>query len=137
MGIRHERTNVDIPQINGITERINRTLMELVRAMLKSAKLPERFWAEAVITTCYIKNRVIHSSINDVPERIWTGHRPNVKHLKAYGCLAYAYINKQGRHKLDSRGRECIFVGYSSQTKGYRLWDPIKCDILQTKCRIC
>lgn len=133
MGIKHERTNVDTPQMNGIAERINRTLLDLVRAMLKSAELPERFWAEAVVTACYIKNRDIHSSINDVPERIWTGNKPSVKHLKVYGCLAYAYIIKQGRQKLDSRGRECILVGYSTQTKGYRLWDPIKGDIIQTK----
>lgn len=133
VGIKHERTNVDTPQMNGIAERINRTLLDLVRAMLKNAELPERFWAEAVVTACYIKNRVIHSSINDIPESIWTGHKPSVKHLKAYGCLAYAHVNKQGRHKLDSRGKECILVGYSSQTRGYRLWDPIKCDIIHTK----
>lgn len=133
MGIKHERTNVDTPQMNGIAERINRTLLDLVRAMLKNAELPERFWAEAIVTACYIKNRVIHSFVNDIPESIWTGNKPSVKHLKVYGCLAYAHITKQGRHKLDSRGKECIFVGYSNQTKGYRLWDPIKRDIIQTK----
>lgn len=63
MGIKHERTNVDTPQMNGIAERINRTLLDLVRAMLKNAELPERFWAEAIVTACYIKNRVIRSLV--------------------------------------------------------------------------
>lgn len=101
--------------------------------MLKSAELSERFWAEALVTACYIKNRVIHSFVNDIPERIWIGNEPSVKHLKVYGCLAYAHINKQGRNKLSSRGKECILIGYSNQTKGYRLWNPIKCDVIQTK----
>jgi len=122
--------------MNGVAERINRTLFNLVRAMLKNAKLPERFWAEAVVTACYIRNRVIHSSINDIPERLWTGNKPSVKHLKVYGCLAYAYDYKQSKHKLESRGRECILVGYSSQTKGYRLWDPIKGHNTNKTCRI-
>jgi len=65
MEIKHKRTNVDTPQINGIAERINRTLLDLVRAMLKSVELPERFWAEAVIVS-YIENRVIRSSIDDI-----------------------------------------------------------------------
>jgi len=65
-GVKHECTNVDTPQMNGIAERINRTLLDLVRAMRKDAELSKKFWAEAIIT-CYIRNRVIHSSI---PERI-------------------------------------------------------------------
>jgi len=133
MGIKHERTNVDTPQMNGVAERINRTLLDLVRAMLKNAELPQRFWAETVVTACYIKNRVIHSSINNIPEKIWTGNKPSVKHLKVYDCLVYAHIIKQGRHKLDSRRKECILVGYSNLTKRYRLWDPTKGDIIQTK----
>lgn len=134
LGIKHERTNTYTPQMNGVAERINRTLLDMARAMLKTAQLPERFWAEALLSACYIKNRVTHSEITDnVPEGIWTENRPSVKHLKTYGCLAYAHIPKQKRNKLDSRAKECIFVGYSNQTKGYRLWDPVVDDVIQTK----
>lgn len=58
VGIKHERSNVESPQMNGIAERINRTLMDLVRSMLKSAKLLQKFWAEAVVTATYIRDRV-------------------------------------------------------------------------------
>nr|XP_034195290.1 uncharacterized protein LOC117611448 [Osmia lignaria] len=50
LGIKHERTCVETPQMNGVAERLNRTLMDMVRAMLKSAKLPSSFWAEATST---------------------------------------------------------------------------------------
>lgn len=60
LGIRHERTNVGTPQMNGVAERANRTLMDLVRSMLASAHLPQNFWGEAVVTAAYIRNKVPH-----------------------------------------------------------------------------
>lgn len=60
-GIKHEIFNVETSQINGIAERINRTFIDLVKSMLKSAKLPQKFWAEAVMTAAYIRDRVGHS----------------------------------------------------------------------------
>lgn len=77
LGIRHEKTNVYTPQMNGVAERVNRTMLDMVRAMLETAKLPDRFWAEALATACYIKNRIMHSAINDnTPGGIWTGNKP-------------------------------------------------------------
>ncbi|CAK9816510.1 Retrovirus-related Pol polyprotein from transposon TNT 1-94 [Anthophora quadrimaculata] len=134
LGIKHERSNVDTPQMNGVAERINRTLLELTRSSLKSAHLPKRFWAEAVTTAAYIKNRVCHTAINDkVPLAVWIERTPSVRHLKVYGCLAYARLPEQGRRKLNDRAVECIFVGYATQTRGYRLWYPQKDDIITTK----
>lgn len=134
VGIKHERSNVETPQMNGVAERINRTLLDLTRSMLKSAQLPQKFWAEAVTTAAYIRNRVCHSSIEDqVPFTVWTGRTPSVRHLKVYGCLAYARLPDQGRRKLDDRAVECIFIGYANQTKGYRLWCPQKGDVITTK----
>lgn len=76
----------------------------------------------------------MHSKLNnEVPENVWTGNKPSVKHLKIYGCLAYAHLPKENRRKLEPRTRECIFIGYSNQTKGYRLWDPVIEDVIQSK----
>lgn len=134
LGIKHERSCVETPQMNGIAERINRTLMDLVRSMLTSAKLPPSFWAEATSAAAYIRNKMIHANLEDgVPEGIWNGKPPSVRHLKAYGCLAYAHLPHQGRKKLDPRARACTLVGYSNQTKGYRLWDNEKKEVIQTK----
>lgn len=121
-GIKHERTYVETPQMNGVAVRANRTLLDMVRSMLTSAKLLQTFWAEAVAATAYVRNRMTHSNVNDgVPEGIWIGRQPSVRHLKVFGCLAYAHLLAQGKKKLDPRGRTCVFVGYSNRTKGYRL----------------
>jgi len=134
MGIKHKRTCVETPQMNGVAERVNRTLMDMVRSMLSSSKLPTSFWTEATSAAAYAKNRMTHSSLdNRVPEGIWTERPPSVKHLKVYGCLAYAHLPTQGRRKIDPRAVQCILVEYSNQTKGYRLWDPKKKQIIQTK----
>jgi len=99
--------------------------------MLKSACLPQKFWAEA-INTAY--NRVCHSTINDqIPFTVWSERVPSVRHLKVYGCLAYARLPDQGRKKFDDRAVECILVGYAAQTKGYRLWCPRRGDMITTK----
>ena len=133
-GIKHEKSNVETPQMNGVAERINRTLLDLTRSMLKSAYLPPKFWTEAVTTAAYIKNRVCHSTIRDqIPFTVWTEKIPSVRHLKAYGCLAYARLPDQGRKKLDDKAAECIFVGYATQTRGYRLWCPQKEYVIITK----
>ncbi len=64
LGVEHEVTPPYTPQYNGIAERINRTLMEMARAMLSQAGLPHSFWAEAVVVACYLKNKCPHSALD-------------------------------------------------------------------------
>lgn len=74
LGIKHERANVETPQMNGVAECINKTLLNLTRTMLKPSRLPQKFWTEAVTTASYIKNRVGHSATKGaVPLTLWTG----------------------------------------------------------------
>lgn len=91
--------------------------------MLYTAKLQKRFWAEAVITAAYILNRSPHFNLEKTSEEIWSGLRPNVKHLKVFGCVAYSHIPKQQRKKFDKQSEKSIFVGYSETTKGFRLYN--------------
>ena len=58
------------------------------------------------------------------PYQAWTGEKPTVSHLRVFGCAAYAHIPKDERQKLDPKARKCIFLGYGTETKGYRLFDP-------------
>ncbi|UYV79479.1 hypothetical protein LAZ67_17002785, partial [Cordylochernes scorpioides] len=134
LGIKHERTNVYSPQMNGVAERVNRTLLDMARACLHSANLPQRFWAEAVNTAAYIKNKCYNSALKDkVPDGLWLERNPSVRHLKAFGCLAYSHIPRERRRKLDHRACRCILVGYSTQTRGYRLWCPELQKVIETK----
>lgn len=124
-GIRHEKTVPRTPQHNGVAERMNRTIVEKVRCMLSMAGLPKPYWAEAVLTTCYLINRSPSVPLNfEVPEKIWTGKCVNYSHLRVFGCKAFVHVSKELRQKLDFKASTCIFLGYGDQEFGYRLWDP-------------
>ena len=124
-GVRHELTVPKTPEQNSVAERMNRTLVETVRAMLADTKLPHKFWAEAVSTAVYLRNRSPSKAVKGMtPYEAWTGERPNVNHLRAFGCAVHAHISKDERRKLDPKSRKCILLGYGTTTKGYRLYDP-------------
>ena len=61
-GIHHELTVPKIPEQNGVAERLNRTLVEIARSMLLDAKLPKKYWGEAVCTAVYLKNDVLQNA---------------------------------------------------------------------------
>ncbi|KAJ0795409.1 putative RNA-directed DNA polymerase [Helianthus annuus] len=124
-GIHHQLTTSYTPQQNGVAERKNRTLMELSRSMLKMKKLPNSYWAEAVACATYLLNRATTKSVQDVtPHEAWSGNKPSVDHLRIFGSIAYSHIPKQHRGKLDDKVEKTIFIGYSENSKGYRLYNP-------------
>ncbi len=133
-GIRHERTVPKSPEQNGIAERMNRTLVETLRSMLVDAKLPQAFWAEAVSTAVYLRNRSPTKAIEDMtPFEAWMKQKPQVEHLRVFGCDAYAHVAKDERKKLDSKSRKCIFLGYGEETKGYRLYDSSRSRVIYSR----
>ncbi|KAF8365039.1 hypothetical protein HHK36_032960 [Tetracentron sinense] len=62
---------------------------------------------------------------NKTPQEAWSGYKPSVSHLKIFGCIAYAQVPKAKRKKLDDRGEKCIFIGYSEESKAYKLYNPL------------
>ena len=123
-GIKHELTIPKCPEQNGVAERFNRTLVEMVRSMLADSELPKSFWAEALATAAYLRNRSPTKSVEGkTPYEALYGEKPKVGHLRVFGCTAYPHIPKDERRKLDAKTRKCIFLGYSSNRKGYRLYD--------------
>jgi transposase InsO family protein len=123
-GIVRHRTCTGTPQQNGVAERMNRTLCDRARSMLSHAGVSKDFWAEAICTACYLVNRSPSMAIgNKTPLEVWSGSPAGYKHLRVFGCPAYAHV-KDG--KLEPRARKCIFLGYEAGVKGYRLWctDP-------------
>lgn len=123
-GVRHELTVPKTPQQNGVAERMNRTLVEAVRSMLSDAKLPKKFWAEALSTAVYLRNRSPTTTVQGkTPFEAWTKEKPDVGHLKVFGCLCFAHVAKDERQKFDAKARKCIMLGYGTETKAYRLYD--------------
>ena len=99
--------------------------------MLLNAKLPRKFWAEAISTAVHLRNRCPTKAVKGMtPYEAWHGKKPKVEYLR---CDAYAHIPKDERSKLDSKARKCILLGYSQETKGYRLYDPIRQKVLYSR----
>ena len=92
--------------------------------MLADANLPQKFWAEAVTTAAYLRNRSPTKAVKQrTPFEAWTGAKPRVDHLRRFGCAAYSHIPKDERKKLESKSRKCLLLVYGTETKGYRLYD--------------
>ncbi|RVW39978.1 Retrovirus-related Pol polyprotein from transposon TNT 1-94 [Vitis vinifera] len=76
-GITSQLSTPGMPQQNGVVERRNRTLMEMVRSMTSYSDLPISFWGHAIETAAYILNLVPSKSVPKTPTELWTGqHEP-------------------------------------------------------------
>lgn len=107
---------------NGVVELMNRTLLERACFMLSNAGLGNEFWADAICTACYLVNRSPSIAIEcKTPEEVWSDTLVDYSRLRIFGCPAYAHVNES---KLKSRAKKCIFLGYVSRVKGFRLWCP-------------
>ena len=132
-GIRHQKTPPKTPQLNGLAERMNRTLVERVRCLLSHAELPMSFWGEALNTAVNVLNLSPCVPLQfDIPDRVWSGKDVSYDHLRVFGCRV-VHIPKDERSKLDVKTKECIFLGYSQDEFGYRLYDPVSKKIVRSR----
>ena len=82
------------PQQNGVSEQLNRTLLEAARLMLSHADLSNAYWAEAVATATYLRNRMVTSALKSgqTPYQLWYGKKPSLRHVRVFGCTVYTHI---------------------------------------------
>lgn len=129
-GIVLETTGIYTPEQNGRCERDNRTIVESARAMLYTNDLPLYLWAEAVNTSVYLLNRTSTTQTKgSTPFEKWTGKKPNLQHVRTYGCDAYLHTPTSLRKKLDQKSEKLILVGYDNNSTNYRLYNPITNEI--------
>lgn len=96
--IRHELTIPYTPQQNGVSERLNRTLVEFVRTMLVDLSLLHRFWAEALAKAVCLRNCSSIKALTDVtPLEARSDTKPDATFLHVFGCSAYAHVLKTER----------------------------------------
>jgi hypothetical protein len=105
--------------MNGIKRQLTTTytpqkMVEMVRSMLQTKGLRNYFWVDAHLYIFSI----------DVP---------NVNHLRVFGCVVYVHVVDQKRQKLDPKSESCIFVGYSEQSKAYKLYNPLTNSIVVSR----
>ena len=84
----HEVISLYSPESNGVVKIKIKTLKEMMNSMLISASAPENLWGEAILSACYLHNRIPYRKTGRTPYKLWKGHAPNLKYLKVWGCLA-------------------------------------------------
>ncbi|GJX60094.1 retrovirus-related pol polyprotein from transposon TNT 1-94 [Tanacetum coccineum] len=132
-GIRHETSTARTPEQNGIVKRRNRTLVEAARTMLSVAKVPLFFWAEAIATACFTQNRsLVIPRHEKTPYHIINARKPSVKFFHIFGSLCYIVRDGENLDKMKEKGDACIFVGYSTQSKAYRVFNKRTRIIVET-----
>jgi hypothetical protein len=136
-GIKHEFSSPYTPQQNGVVERKNRTLLDMVRTMLDEYKTPDRFWAEAINTACYSINRLyLHRILKKTSYKLLTGKKPNVSYFRVFGSKCFILIKRARKSKFAPKAVEGFLRGYDSNTWAYRVFNKstrlveVSCDIV-------
>ena len=125
-GILHQSSCAHTPQQNGLAERKNRHLIEIARTLLLQYHVPFCFWGDAVLTTCYLINRMPSSVLHDqIPHSlVFPDQRLYFLPPRVFGCTCLVHILTLGQDKLSTKATKCIFLGYSRLQKGYRCYSP-------------
>nr|GEV96549.1 retrotransposon protein, putative, Ty1-copia subclass [Tanacetum cinerariifolium] len=126
-GIIAHHTPPYTPQNNEVSERRNRTLLDMVRSMMSQTALPKSFWDYALETAPRILNMVPTKKVEKTPYEIWHGQAPKMSYLKVWGCEAFVKRDTLTKpDKLDPRSYKYIFVGYPKEIMGYSFYSPSK-----------
>ena len=116
-GIVSQLTAPGTPPQNGVVERRNRTMLDMVRSMMSYSTLPKIFWGYALQTTADILNVVPSKAVQMTPMELWCGRKPSLRHYRIWGCPAHV-LSRGKTRKLDSRIEVCLFIGYPKGTRG-------------------
>jgi hypothetical protein len=114
-GIVLQLTPLGTPQWNGISERRDQTLLDMVRSMMSQTDLLLFFWGYALETSMFTLNRVPTKSVEKTSYEIWTGKHPGLSFLKVWRCEAYVKCSMSD--KLIPKSEKCFFAGYPRETK--------------------
>ena len=113
------------PQQNGVVERRNRTMLEMARSIVKHMHMPHYLWGEAIRHSTYLLNRVATRALKEkTPYEGFRNKKPNIEHLRVFGCIEYAKVDKKLLKKLDDRARMLVHLGTEPGSKAYHLLDP-------------
>lgn len=115
-------------------DRKNQTVVEMVRGLLKSGGLLIKFWREAVSMAIHLINRSPTQALHKkTPYEVRHGFKPVISYLKVFRCIAFALTLSQKLQKLDEKCEKYVFIGYSSESKTYRLYNTVSCKVIISK----
>ena len=113
---------------NGVAERMNRTLITIMRALIFESKVSKNLWAFAAEAACYIRNRSVmvrpvdgsSEEMRMTPYKLWTGNKLRIDHMKVWGCEAWVHVSlEKDADKLNPHAVEGIFIGYTEDPSQY------------------
>ena len=116
-GIVSQWTPLGTPQHNGVSERRNRTLLDMVRSMMPGTDLPLSFWGLALETATLLLNQVPSKTVSQTPYELWSVKHHSLSYLRVWGCDTYVKLTQT--NKLDDRVVKCKFVGYALNSRAY------------------
>ncbi|KAL8105967.1 hypothetical protein AgCh_029688 [Apium graveolens] len=125
VGIDRHYTAPYSPQQNGVVKRRNRTIVAMARSFLKEKQLPGELWGEAARHSVYVLNRLPTRALSGkTPYEVWSGSKPDIGHIRIFGCIAH--MKQPGVHlrKLDDRSKATVYLGRERETKACGLYDP-------------
>jgi hypothetical protein len=122
-GVDQQFSALCVPQQNGVMERKNRTLVEMTRTMFNEHRTPRSFWADAIITACYISNRIfLRSILHLTPFELRFGRKPSVSHLKPFGCKCFV-LKPRNIDNFESRSFDGILLLYTPHGRSYQVYN--------------
>jgi transposase InsO family protein len=122
-GTARKLTVHDTPQLNGVAERLNRTLLERIRAFAHGSGLPKSFWGEALRHAVWLKNRTATRALDGrTPFEALYGRPPDLSRLRVWGC--HVWVHDPDRSKLDVRAREARWLSFDVDARAHRVFWP-------------
>ncbi|GKA92010.1 retrotransposon protein, putative, ty1-copia subclass [Tanacetum coccineum] len=109
-------------QLNGVAERRNRTLLDMVRSMMCRVTLQISFWGYALEIAAHILNIVPTKKVSKTPFEMWKRKRPSLGHIKIWGCEVF--VRREAQDKLEAKSEKCLFIGYPKESLGYLFYKP-------------
>nr|GEU76224.1 retrovirus-related Pol polyprotein from transposon TNT 1-94 [Tanacetum cinerariifolium] len=133
IGISHQSSSMRTPQQNGFVERRNQMLVEVARTMLIFSCASLFLWAKAISTTSYTQYRsIIHCQFDKTPYEHINGRKLDISFLHVFGALCYPKNDHEEIEKLGAKGDIAFFIGYSTNSYAYRVYNRMTKKIIKT-----
>ena len=134
VSIHQELTVPGTPQQNGVAERFNRVSAEMTRCLLLEGKLSKQFWVRAMATAVYLRNRCPTSSNDERSQyEVYFGNKPQLDHVRVFGCLGYVLKRSAESSKLDNKAMKAKFNIYDDNNKAYLMMDTVTQKVIKAR----
>jgi hypothetical protein len=119
------------PESNGVIEKKNGTIKEMMNSMLVSSSAPNNLLGKTILFACHLQNKILHKKTGKTPYELWKGYAHNLKYLKVWGCLAKIMLPESKKRKIGSKISDCMFIGYVEHNAAYHFL-ILKSDVLDS-----